>query len=253
MTKIRTVVVDDEPIARARLLALLGTEADVEVVGESSGGRAAVELIDRTTPDLVFLDVQMPELDGFEMARALKTSTPAVVFVTAYEEYALRAFEIHALDYLLKPFSAERFRAALSHARAQLSERHETSLGRHVLSLLPGAAPRPARDRLVVKAAGRIHFVRTTDIDWCEASGNYVRLHAGAETHLVRETMSRLEAGLDPARFARIHRCTIVNVDRILELRHTPGGEYAVVLADGTELPLSRGYRETLQSRVART
>jgi two-component system LytT family response regulator len=252
MTKIRTVVVDDEPIARARLLALLGTESDVEVVGESSGGRAAVELIDRMTPDLVFLDVQMPQMDGFEVARALKASTPAVVFVTAYEEYALRAFEIHALDYLLKPFSPERFRAALSHARAQLSERHETSLGRHVLSLLPGAAPRPARDRLVVKAAGRIHFVRTADIDWCEASGNYVRLHAGSDTHLVRETMSRLEAGLDPARFARIHRCTIVNVDRIQELRHTPGGEYAVVLTDGTELALSRGYREALQSRVSR-
>ncbi len=247
MSKIRAVVVDDEPVARERLLALLGSEADVEVVGESAGGHEAVELIGRTSPDLVFLDVQMPEMDGFELTHLLAGARPpAVVFVTAYEEYALRAFEIHALDYLLKPFSADRLRAALVHARTQLARRGAPGAGR-----MP--APTVARDRLIVKSAGRIHFLRTADIDWCETAGNYVRLHAGADSYLVRETMARLEAGLDPDRFVRIHRCTMVNVDRIRELRLSLAGEYVVVLTNGVELALSRGYRDVLQQRVARS
>jgi two-component system LytT family response regulator len=254
MTKIRTVVVDDEPVARARLVALLGDEPDIELVGESPGGRGAVTLVERTLPHLVFLDVQMPEMDGFAVARALDhTRTPAIVFVTAYEEYALQAFEIHALDYLLKPFSAERFQSALAHARAHLQQRQASTVGRHLLSLLPGQGAVSSRERLIVKSAGRIHFVRTADIDWCEAAGNYVRLHVGAVSHLMRETMMRLEAGLDPDRFVRIHRCTIVNVDRIQELRPSSSGEYHVVLRDGTELALSRGYRDGLQARLARS
>jgi two-component system, LytTR family, response regulator len=249
MQRIRTVVVEDEPIARERLLALLASEADVDVVGDSDSGRAALELIDRTAPDLVFLDVQLPELDGVEVARSLtRAPAPAFIFVTAFEAYALPAFEIHALDYLLKPFSADRFRAALAHVRAQLARRQTGAPGRHVRSLGASTPGAEARDRLIVKSAGRIHFLRTADIDWCESAGNYVRLHVGSASYLVRETMARLEAGLDPARFVRIHRCTIVNVERIQEMRAASGGDYVVVLANGRELALSRGCREALQS-----
>ena len=252
MTRIRTVIVDDEPIARARVLSLLDEEPDIEVVGECSNGPDAVSTIAETAPDLVFLDVQMPEMDGFEVARSLGADRlPAVVFVTAFDQYALRAFEIHALDYLLKPFSAQRFKASLSHVRQQFAQRRATTLGRQVLDMLPNAQPRePLKDRLVVKSSGRIHFVRIADIDWCEAAGNYVCLHVGAQSHLVRETMSRLEAQLDPRQFVRIHRSTIVNFDRIEELRSSLNGEHAVVLRDGRRLTLSRGYRDALQARL---
>ena len=252
MTRIRTVIVDDEPIARARVLSLLDEEPDIEVVGECSNGPDAVSTIAETAPDLVFLDVQMPEMDGFEVARSLGADRlPAVVFVTAFDQYALRAFEIHALDYLLKPFSAQRFKASLSHVRQQFAQRRATTLGRQVLDMLPNVQPRePLKDRLGVKSSGRIHFVRIADIDWCEAAGNYVCLHVGAQSHLVRETMSRLEAQLDPRQFVRIHRSTIVNFDRIEELRSSLNGEHAVVLRDGRRLTLSRGYRDALQARL---
>jgi len=237
--KIRALVVDDEPIARARMLSLLKEERDVEVVGECADGPQAMSAIAQTAPDLVFLDVQLPDMNGFELADALGTRhMPAVVFVTAYDEYALRAFEIHALDYLLKPFSRERFKAALSHAREHLARR---------------LAPVPARDRLVIKSTGRIYFVRTADIDWCEAAGNYVRLHAGSQAHLVRGTMAHLESRLDAGRFARIHRSAIVNIDRIEELRSSFNGEYMVVLRGGTRLTLSRGYRDALQERLGKS
>ena len=255
MTKIRTIVVDDEPIARARMLSLLGEEADIEVVGECSSGSQAVSAISSTAPDLVFLDVEMPEMDGFELARTLGPERmPAVVFVTAFEEYALRAFEVHALDYLLKPFSAQRFKSALSHARQQLAQRQATShLGQQLLAMLPDIGRRePRQDRLVVKASGRVYFVRTADIDWCEAAGNYVCLHVGQQSHLVRDTMGHLETQLDSQLFARIHRSTIVNVDRIQELRSSFGGEHVVQLRDGTRLTLSRGYREALQTRLGK-
>jgi two-component system LytT family response regulator len=239
MTKIRTLVVDDEPLARARMLSLLGEEPDVEVVGTCADGREAAAAIDEKSPDLVFLDVQMPDVDGLELAGSFKHhQTPAVVFVTAYDEYALRAFEIHALDYLLKPFSRDRFKAALSHVRQHLSHRQ-------------GRAS--VRDRLVIKSTGRIYFVRTADIDWCEAAGNYVRIHVGVQSHLVRDTMVSLQAQLDAGQFVRIHRCAIVNIDRIQELRSSFGGEYVVLLRGGTRLTLSRGYRESLQARLGKS
>ena len=255
MTKIRTLVVDDEPVARARLLALLTEEPDIEVVGECASGRQAVSAVADTAPDLMFLDVQMPEMDGFELARVLGPERmPAVVFVTAFDQYALRAFEIHALDYLLKPFSAQRFKSALSHAREQLVRRQATTLSRELLALLPDIRRRePLVDRLVVKSSGRVHFVRTADIDWCEAAGNYVCLHVGAQSHLLRETMNHLETQLDPQQFVRIHRSTIVNVDRIQELRSSFNGEHVVLLSSGTRLTLSRGCRDVLQARLGKS
>jgi two-component system LytT family response regulator len=250
------MIVDDEPIARARVLSLLSEEADIEIVGECSSGAEAVSAITETSPDLIFLDVQMPELDGFDVARAFEPDRmPAVVFVTAFDHYALRAFEIQAADYLLKPFSAQRFKLALSHARDQLAQRQVSTLGRQLMALLPEMSRRqsPARDRLVVKSSGRVYFVPTADIDWCEAAGNYVCLHVGPQSHLVRETMAHLESHLDPQQFVRIHRSTIVNVDRIQELRSSFNGEHVVLLRGGTRLTLSRGYREALQARLGTT
>jgi len=242
-SKIRTLVVDDEPVARARVLSLLRDEPDIEVVGECESGPQAITAIGSASPDLVFLDIQMPEMDGLQLARALGDTMPAVVFVTAYDEYALRAFEVHALDYVLKPFSAERFRSALTHARQHLTTRRA-----------PGARE-PAserRDRLVIKSSGRIYFIRTQDIDWCEAAGNYVRLHVGPQTHLVRGTMAHIESQLNPALFVRVHRSTIVNADRIQELRSSFNGEYMILLHDKTRLTLSRGYRDGLQTKLGK-
>ena len=250
MTKIRTLVVDDEPIARARVVSLLKEEADIEVIGECANGQQAMSAIESTSPDLLFLDIQMPEVNGLDLARTIQsTGTPAVVFVTAYDEYALRAFEVHALDFLLKPFSAERFRSALGHAREQVSQRRKGA-----------STPKPADaerriarpNRLMIKSGGRIHFVRMADIDWCEAQGNYVRVHVGTQEHLVRDTMSHLESELDPQQFVRIHRSTIVNVDRIQEMQSSFNGEYVVLLRTGTRLTLSRGYREILQARLGK-
>ena len=242
--KIRTLVVDDEPVARARVLSLLQGESDIEVIGECDSGPQAISAIENASPDLVFLDIQMPQMDGVTLARTLGDAMPAVVFVTAYDEYALRAFEVHALDYLLKPFSAERFKSALMHARQHLSTRRAVGT-REAVGI-------ERRDRLVIKSSGRIYFVRTHDIDWCEAAGNYVRLHVGPQTHLVRGTMGYIESQLDPAQFVRVHRSTIVNVDRIQELRSSFNGEYIILLHDKTRLTLSRGYRDGLQTKLGK-
>lgn len=253
ITKIRTLVVDDEPVARERVVQLLRQQGDIELVGECANGLETVAAIEQLSPDLVFLDVQMPEMDGFEVMRALEAGrVPAVVFVTAYDEYAVRAFEVHALDYLLKPFSSIRFTATLAHARDQLHRDHAGELGRKLLTLAPTLWERPggARpERLLVRSAGRVHFVRTADIEWCEAAGNYVRLHVGQESHLFRETMNTLETKLDPRHFVRIHRSTIVNVEQIEQLRSSLGGESTVLLRNGVKLTLSRGYRESFQER----
>jgi two-component system LytT family response regulator len=254
--KIRTLVVDDEPIARARVLSLLREESDIEVVGECSDGPQAMAAIEQMSPDLVFLDIQIPQLNGLELARTLSGShMPAVVFVTAYDEYALGAFEIHALDYLLKPFSAERFQSALAHAREHLARRQSAAgNGRQLPAMLPDTRqPASGRERLVIKSSGRIYFVRTADIDWCEAAGNYIRIHVGQQAHLVRCTMAHLETQLEGGPFVRIHRSTIVNVDRIDELRSSFNGEYVVLLRGGTRLTLSRGYRDALQTRLGKS
>jgi two-component system, LytTR family, response regulator len=255
VTKIRALVIEDEPVARARLVTLLEQEADVDVVGECADGVGAVAAIERLSPDLLFLDVQIPEMDGFEVARSVGPERmPAVVFVTAYDEYALQAFDVHAVDYLLKPFSAERFTQALTYAREHIARGRATMLNEQLLALLPDLQrpERPRRDRILVKSNGRIYFVKMADIDYCEAAGNYVRLHVGSNTHLVRETMGRLESDLDSRQFVRIHRSTIVNIDRIEEFRPSFNGEFVVLLRSGVRLTLSRGYRDAVQARVGK-
>jgi two-component system LytT family response regulator len=255
VTKIRTLVVDDESLARERVLSLLQHETDVEVVGECSDGGQAVSAIQQHAPDLVFLDVQMPGCDGFEVIRHVGPDRmPTVVFVTAYDEYALQAFEVHALDYLLKPFGKDRFQQTLRHAREALERRRAGELGRRLLALVHGAKPAepPQVERLVVKSGGRVFFLRTDEIDWIEAAGNYVRLHLGAESHLFRETMNRMESRLDERRFARIHRSRIVNTERIKEMQPRFNGDYLVILRNGTRLTLSRGYRDRVQRKLGR-
>jgi two-component system, LytTR family, response regulator len=254
VSKMRALVVDDEPMARERVLSLLQHEDDVEVVGECSDGEQAIAAIQHQTPDLVFLDVQMPGIDGFGVIQAIGAERmPIVVFITAYDEYALKAFEVHAADYLLKPFGRDRFQETLKHARASLERRRAGDLGRRLLALVNDIKPEtPKLDRLVVKSGGRVFFLRTEDLDWIEAAGNYVRLHLADESHLFRETMNRMEARLDSRRFARIHRSRIVNTERIKELQPWFNGEYVVVLRNGTRLPLSRGYRDKLQEQLGK-
>ena len=254
MTKIRAMVVDDEAMARERVVGMLRQEQDIELIGECSDGQQAVDAINAQHPDLVFLDVQMPACDAFGVIEKVGADKmPAVVFVTAYDEYALRAFEVHAIDYLLKPFGKERFQQTLQHARAHVERRRAGDLGKRLMALVQDIKPEPQKlDRLVVKSGGRVFFLRTEDIVWIEAAGNYVRLHLGDDSHLFRETMNGIEARLDPRRFVRIHRSRIVNSDRIKELQPWFNGEYVVVLQNGTRLTLSRGYREKLQERLGK-
>jgi two-component system LytT family response regulator len=253
-SRTRIVIVDDEPLARERLRTLLQDDGDVEVVGEAGDAAVAAETIATTRPDLVFLDVQMPGGTGFDVIGAVGAEQmPFVIFVTAYDRYALRAFEVHALDYLLKPFDRERFRQALTRARQQLTGRSAGDLEQRLLALMQDLRPSQQRvDRFVVKSGGRVFFVRTDEIDWIEAAGNYVKLHVGTDTHLVRETMNAVEARLDSETFFRVHRCHIVNIERVRELQPWFNGEYVVFLKNGTRLTLSRGYREKLQERVGR-
>ena len=245
--KTRTIVVDDEPLARDRLLKLLRASPEVEVVGEASNGRDAVNLIRTLQPDLVFLDVQMPELDGFGVLAALEENErPAVVFVTAFDKFALKAFDVHAIDYLLKPFDKERFQTALQRALEHLARKQPKEIHDQLSALLNEMRPAQTSDRLAVKTDGRIVFVKTIDIDWIEAADNYVSLHVGKESHLLRETMTAVEARM-PKQFLRISRSTIVNTERIKELQPLFHGEYAVILRDGTKLTLSRSHRDKLQ------
>ena len=254
MKKIRTLVVDDEPLARERLTSLLSAEQDIEVVGQCRDGEEAVTAIVDHSPDLVFLDVQMPAMNGFEVIDAVGPERmPLVIFVTAYDQHALRAFQVRALDYVLKPFDRERFQEALQRARAHIQRDETGDIGRRLLALVKDLRrDQPKTDRLVVKSGGRLFFLRADEIDWIEASGNYVRLHVGTTSHLLRETMNAIEGRLDPEKFFRIHRSRIVNMERIQEMQPWLNGEYAVVLRTGTRLTLSRGYREKLQERLAR-
>lgn len=244
----KVLIVDDEPLARERVRRHLRDEPGVEIVGEAGNGREAVSEIEEKTPDLVFLDVQMPEMNGFDVLKALEENKiPAIVFTTAYDKYAIQAFEFHALDYLLKPFSRERFSRAVRHAREQLeNSRQSGSIDERLVSLLENLKAKKYLERIVVKSSGRVFFIKTEEIDWIEAAGNYLKLHVGRDAHLIRETMQSIEAKLDPEKFFRIHRSTLVQIDRIKELHPLFGGDYAVILRNGTELNLSRNYRERL-------
>lgn len=254
--KIRALIIDDEPPARSVIRKMLAEDAEIEIVGECSNGAEAVRQIGKLKPDLLFLDIEMPEMDGFAVLEALdEKNAPAVIFVTAYDQYAVRAFEVSAVDYLLKPFDHERMARALTRAKADLRERSALERSGRVLQLLEelSSAGRPAApptERFAVKKNGRVRLVPSREIDWIEASGNYVLLHAGREKHLLRETMKGVEKKLDPQRFFRIHRSTIVNIDRVQELRVHFNGEHLVILKTGAELVLSRRYREKLSARL---
>ena len=238
---------DDERLARRRLRRLISTQTAFEVSGECAGGQEAVEFLRDHDVDVIFLDVQMPDLDGFSVLEQLgDRDLPLVVFVTAYDEHALRAFDVHAFDYLLKPFDPVRFSKTIDRVRTAVSKRQQPEAGDSRLrELLQEVRTKPAAStRFAIKTPGRVFFVRQEEIDWVEAADNYVCLHVGSDTHLLRETMNSIEGRLDGEKFARIHRSTIVNLDRVKELRPWFHGEYVVVLQEGTELTLSRSYRD---------
>ena len=237
-TKIRTLIVDDEPLARSNLSVLLRRDPQIEIVSECGSGAEALVEIRGARPDLLFLDVQMPECDGFDVLEMLgKDLPPAIVFVTAYDRYALRAFEAGALDYLLKPFDNARFDRALDRAKQRLvsSKNKDT----------------PTQfERLAIKSVGQVAFVKVSEIDWIEAADYYACLHVGPKTHLLRRSMAELEQELNPAVFSRIHRSTIVNLERVRGLKLGEDGEYDVLLEDGARLRVSQRYRKQLQSRL---
>ncbi len=249
---IRALIVDDEQPARDLINTLLRDEPELEVVGECSNGRDAVAAIQRLSPDLVFLDVQMPGLDGFGvLAELRKEHLPLVVFVTAFDQHAIRAFEVHALDYLLKPFEYDRLRQSVRRARTELAPGSATAGPARLLALLEAMrAGSRTWDRLAIRDGGRVVFLQPDEIDWIEAEGNYVRLHVGKESHLLRETMSSTEARLAARKFLRVSRSTIVNLERVKEWQPLFHGDSVVILRDGTRLTVSRVYRDTLDRLV---
>ena len=267
MSAIRVVVVDDEPLARRRIVRLLADRGGFEVAGEFGSGRKAALAIPEIDPDLLFLDVQMPEMGGFEVLESLSRSRPPVViFVTAYDDYAVRAFEVHALDYIMKPFDDDRFDEALVHARAQLRLESGDSLRRRLngvvraLQGLEEGAPSEVPvssgrwiERLVVRSQDRAWFVPVTDIEWVEAADYNVRIHTSERTYTTRETLSGLAEQLDPRRFVRVHRSTIVNIDRVREIQPYFNGAYILVLKDGTEIRLSRSRRNAFEEALGQS
>jgi two-component system, LytTR family, response regulator len=254
ITPIRALIVDDEPLARRRLKRLLRTASDVVIVGEAASGEAAVAEIAAQRPDLLFLDIQLPELDGFEVLTAVDDRRPpVVVFTTAYSEHAVRAFDRHALDYLLKPIEDTRLQETLRRTRATLSQHDASGVPAALAKFLADWQTRAGYlERLAVRDRGRIRIVRIEAIDWLESADNYVSLHAGRRTYLVRHTIKALETKLDPAKFLRIRRSIIVNADRIVELRPESHGEQLVVLRDGTTLSSTRTHAEALRAFLAR-
>ena len=263
-TNLRVLIVDDEPVARQRLRRLLSEMDNVQLIGECKNGREAVAKITEDRPDLVLLDVQMPMMDGFAVLRSIpEDAMPIVVFVTAFDEHATAAFDVHALDYVVKPVEAERFRVAVERARRQLSmestvERHQRlidllreqsadSTSSEPATSMTSATRRP--QRLLINEDGRRFFVAVSDIEWIEAYGNYVRLHVGTKTHLLRATMAHVESSLDPTQFGRIHRSSIVNLLAVREIQPWFSGEHIVILKDGTKLKLSRNYRDRFQEQ----
>ena len=255
--KIRTVIVDDEPLARRNLRLLLEKDPQIEIIDECRNGREAVRALKNFSPELVFLDIQMPEMDGFDvLAEVGPKQIQAIIFVTAFDQYALKAFEVHALDYLLKPFDDARFQKALDKAKSQIEQRQINKISKKLLALLEDREHRQEErqktylTRLMIKLASRVVLLKVGEIDWIEADGNYAKLHVGRKSHLLREKMHDLEAQLNPKKFVRIHRSIIVNLDRIKEMHPHFNGDYVVVLEDGSQLKLSRSRREHLEARL---
>jgi two-component system LytT family response regulator len=264
MEPIRTIIVDDEPLGRSRIAALLEDEDDIEIVAQCSDGAEALHVIGELKPQLLFLDIQIPGLTGFELLRSLDhDNPPVVIFVTAHDEFAIQAFDVHALDYLLKPFDDERFYQALARARVRLHDHDASALRRGLRDFVrqsngnSGPAPsdrgRRLLTRIVVKDGDRILFLKVDDVDWIEAADYYAKIHVAGSTYMIRETLANLEDQLDPERFVRIHRSTIVNLDRVQEMQPWFHGAFVVILVDGTELRLSRSRREHLQTRLQQT
>lgn len=261
---IRALIVDDESLARDAVRVLLADDADVTIVAECRNGKEAVRAIREQAPDLIFLDVQMPDLDGFQVIERVGAGQmPVTVFITAYDEYALRAFAAHALDYLLKPFDHDRFYDALQRAKSHVLRQKFYEQSHRLLALLGdlhGAQEEQGEEtkarafkskfleRLVIKSAGRIFFLKVDEIDWIEAAGDYMSLHVGGKSHLLRETMNDLEAKLNPEKFLRIHRSSIVNIERVKDIQPLFKGEYVLTLKDGKQLKVSRSYRDRLQA-----
>ena len=268
--KIRALVVDDESLAREALLVMLKDDPEMEVIAECRNGREAVTAIREHSPDIVFLDIQMPEMDGFQLIEEVGMERmPVTVFVTAYDKHALRAFEAHALDYLLKPFDHDRFESALQRAKTFVRQQKLGEISQslfavlHDMKLKTGELPsdedggKPERaiskellERVVIKTSGRIYFLKVEEIDWVEAAGDYLSLHSGSQTHLIRETMGDFHAKLDAKKFLRIHRSTIVNIERIKDIKPLFKGEYVVALTNGKRLKASRGYRHEIQALI---
>lgn len=245
---LRTIVVDDEPLARVHLRSLLATDHDVEVVGECGNGRDAVDAVRELAPDLLLLDIQMPELDGFGVVQALGADVPpAVVFVTAYDEHAVRAFQVCALDYLLKPVDRARFHQTLERAKDRLQSDDVSGFRRRLDQLLTQLEAPAAARRLALRVDGRTLFIDAADVDWLEAVDNYVRVHVGRQTYVVRATLSRMESRLPAAQFLRVHRSSIINVDRVREVQPWFQGDYVLILHDGTRVTSGRSYRQALQ------
>jgi two-component system LytT family response regulator len=252
VARVRTLIVDDEPIARRRLRSLLADEPDIDLIGESANGSEAVRAIATDRPDLVLLDVQMPGLDGFEVLRATAgIHQPFVVFITAHDEHAIRAFEVQAVDYLLKPVIEARFREAVRRAVTRLRERPRGEVARELAQLLDRVAPASQRAaRIPIKRDGRVNFVRVDDIEWVEADGDFIRLHVARETHTIRETMAQIAEKLPADRFLRIHRSLIVNAERVREVQPWFKGDYVLIMNDGTKLRSGRTYREVVQTLI---
>lgn len=246
--KIRVFLIDDEPLARERIRFLLKDDSRIEIVGEFDNGNDAITAVERDHPDLLFLDVQMPEMDGFQMLKSLRTDPlPAVIFTTAYDQHALKAFEHHALDYLLKPIQPDRLKAAVDHALKQVAERTAGQAAKGLLDLLgrrDTASGTGYLTRLCVRVDDRTIVVKTCDIDSIESAGNYVVVHSGKENHVLRETLASLESQLDPEKFLRISRSAMVNLDRVRELQPMFKGEHVIVLENGKQLAVTRGVRE---------
>jgi two-component system, LytTR family, response regulator len=243
---IRALIVDDEPLARKRIKRLLADEADISAIDECGTGRDAIKIIQDTSPDLLFLDVQMPEIDGFKVLQSIRGERmPVVIFVTAYDQHAVKAFEVHALDYLLKPFKRDRFKRALERARIQLAKGggYEAHAGLAAL-IAKLRADDNYLSRFMVKSYNRVVFIKANEVDWIESAANYALLHVDDKTHIVRETMQALEVKLSPKIFQRISRSVIVNLERVKELQPMGKGQYVIILVNGKRLTMSRGIRD---------